>query len=171
MNRPRVSIALAIAGTLLVSACSAREPRAIVIGEDVCAYCRMQISDARFGGEAITRKGKIQTFDSVECLASWYLAIDDTSAVRTLLVSDYRRPGTLVPVAQARFVRGRPGTSPMGQGWIATASAEEAAGLSPTAGDAVLGWSGILADARARRDRADQAASEYRRHAAAGAGQ
>ncbi len=171
MSRALVSIALAIAGTLLVSACSPSGPRALAIGEDVCAYCRMQISDARFGGEAITRKGKIQTFDSVECLASWYLSIDDTTTVRTLLVSDYRRPGVLVPVATARFVRGRPGTTPMGQGWIATASDEAAAGLLATAGDTVLAWSGILADARALRRRADEAALEYRRHAVAGAGQ
>lgn len=168
MNRALVSIALAVAGTLLVSACSAGEPRALAIGEDVCAYCRMQISDARFGGEAITRKGRIQTFDSVECLASWYLALEDTSEVRRLLVSDYRRPGTLVPVAQARFVRGRPGTTPMGQGWIATASAGEAVGLSASAGDNVVGWSGVLADARVRRDRAHEVPSDQHRHAAGG---
>lgn len=170
MIRALVAISLAVAGALLVSGCAAGEPRALAIGEDVCAYCRMQISDARFGGEAITRKGRIQTFDSVECLASWYLAMDDTSEVRTLLVSDYRRPGTLVPVAQARFVRGRPGTTPMGQGWIAAASVEEAAGLSATAGDSVLGWSGVLADARARRSRTDEARHDQDRHAAPGVG-
>ena len=34
-------------------------------------------------------------------------------------VSDYRRPGTLVPATEARFLRARGGGSPMGKGLLA----------------------------------------------------
>ena len=41
---------------------------------DTCAYCRMTISDERFGGQFVTSKGKVHVFDSIECLAAFYLA-------------------------------------------------------------------------------------------------
>ena len=63
---------------ITLSACSNQKPRAINIGEDNCAYCKMGITDNRFSSELITSKGKVYKFDAVECLAAFYNNADPT---------------------------------------------------------------------------------------------
>ena len=38
---------------------------------DNCDFCRMTVSDQRFGAAAITSGGRTLHFDSIECLAAW----------------------------------------------------------------------------------------------------
>ena len=64
-------LAAAAAFLVMIGACAQAQPEPIALGKDACDQCRMTISDARFGGEAITTKGRILRFDSVECLAAW----------------------------------------------------------------------------------------------------
>ena len=58
------SITLFIFGllTLSLSSCSTA-PQPIRIGQDNCDFCKMTISDNRFGAEIITKKGKVYIFD------------------------------------------------------------------------------------------------------------
>lgn len=106
---------------LLSLACSSG-PVPIAYGVDDCAYCRMRISDPRYGGELVTRTGKVLEFDSIECLAAYYSGLQDTTAVRSRWVADYRNPGKLIPAEGAVYIhRGGPG-SPMGMGLLALAS-------------------------------------------------
>jgi copper chaperone NosL len=118
------------AAALLLGACAAPGPRPIAYDRDVCAFCSMTVSDPRYGAELITVKGKVHTFDSIECLASYYLTSRATT--RSLWVTD---AGRLVPAERARFRRAAPdaeGNSPMGLG------------LSAAAGG-TLGWADVLA--------------------------
>ena len=52
------------------------------LGKDNCDYCRMTISDARFGAEIITSKGKAYKFDDMHCILSFLKAggIDTTNS-------------------------------------------------------------------------------------------
>ena len=136
----RYALALAVSVGI---ACAGSTPRPLAVGEDDCGYCRMQITDARFGGEIVSAKGKIDTFDSIECIASYYLAQPGTTGVQ-LFVSDFERPGQLIPVSSALFHRGVSGTTPMGQGWTATAAATHA-------DQGAVRWSGVLEQVRAAR--------------------
>ena len=132
----------AIAIALLLAACSSG-PVPIAYDQDACDYCRMQISDPRFGGELITRTGKVHKFDSIECLASFYAGLEDSASVRSLWVSDYRKPGTLVPAREALYIHhGGPG-SPMGRGLLALQAGSDASSASVPAGDK-LSWSGVV---------------------------
>lgn len=58
-----------------LNSCST-EPQKIVIGKDLCSYCKMPISDNRFGAEIITQKGKAFKFDDVHCLLAYLKAPD-----------------------------------------------------------------------------------------------
>lgn len=49
----------------------AREPEPLKLGVDNCSFCKMTVSDARFGGEIITTKGKYYKFDDMHCLLSF----------------------------------------------------------------------------------------------------
>ena len=64
---------VAIAATfLLIFFCSCNTgPQPIKIGVDACSFCKMTISDNRFGGEIITKKGKAYKFDDIHCLLSF----------------------------------------------------------------------------------------------------
>ncbi len=47
------------------------KPTPLVVGTDMCSYCKMPYSDNRFGAELITRKGKIYKFDDVHCIVTF----------------------------------------------------------------------------------------------------
>lgn len=105
----------------LVSCTSQPEP--LKVGVDYCEHCHMQIADARFGGEVITKKGRIYKFDSISCLRH-YISKTPT-AIKTILVSDYFQPETLIPADTAHFVSSSQIAAPMGSGLAA--SKDEAA--------------------------------------------
>jgi copper chaperone NosL len=45
-------------------------PNSIKIGKDACSYCKMTVSDNRFGVVLVTEKGKNFIFDDPKCLAA-----------------------------------------------------------------------------------------------------
>lgn len=142
-RRPLVAWLLAaIALALLLVACSSG-PVPIAYDQDSCDYCRMQISDPRYGGELITRTGKVHKFDSIECLASFYATLQDSASVRSLWVSDYLKPGTLIPARQALYIHHAGPGSPMGRGLLAMQGSGGAAGAVAPAGD-TLSWSAVV---------------------------
>ena len=62
--------ATTIVFTILCGSCST-QPQPIQIEKDNCDFCKMSISDARFGGELVTAKGKAYKFDDMRCLISF----------------------------------------------------------------------------------------------------
>ena len=126
------------------AACSSGGPVPIAYDRDACDFCRMQISDPRYGGEAITRTGKVLKFDSIECLASYYVGLADRASVRSTWVSDYQRPGTLIPAADAHFIHHSGPGSPMGRGLLATASDTDARALAERLGGDAVAWTDVL---------------------------
>jgi copper chaperone NosL len=148
LRKGALLIAGAVAAPALgaLAACATTEPRPIAYGHDECAYCRMIISDARFGAALVTAKGRTVAFDSSECLASYYAQEGGNrgrDAAQSLWVSDYDHPGHLLPARRARFLRmGGPG-SPMGKGVAAFRSDADARGAAE--GSPTLGWDEVLA--------------------------
>jgi copper chaperone NosL len=146
MRRPSswwVRCTLSLVLVALAPACS-RDPRPIAYDADGCAYCRMQISDARFGAELITTKGKVYTFDSIECLLSFHRQASAAGDVRSVWVSDYRHPGSLIPATTATYVQLGAGHSPMGRGLLAVASDDDARLVAT--GSTIKRWADLLGD-------------------------
>ena len=131
-----------IAIALLLAACSSG-PVPIAYDQDSCDFCRMQISDPRYGGELITRTGKVHKFDSIECLASFVAGLRDSASIRSLWVSDYKKPGTLIPAREALFIHHPGPGSPMGRGLLALQPGSDAATGSVPAGD-TLSWGKVV---------------------------
>jgi copper chaperone NosL len=128
----------------LLAGCT-RSPQPIAYGGDACDYCRMVISDQRYGAELVTAKGKVHKFDSVECLAAYYLERRGEGSVASVWVADFQRPGTLVPAEAARYLRVSGPASPMGKGLMAFAPSADTAGLRRTFGGDPLRWTDVLA--------------------------
>lgn len=139
-----------------LSACQTR-PRPLVAGTDACDYCRMSVSDVRFGGELQLRSGRIYTFDAIECLASFYLA-NERNDVRGVWVADYAT-STLVPVDSAVFLRASGIQSPMGRSLVAFEQEASNNTLVAQYGGRAMRWPEVVELMRAERfvPRADSA--------------
>jgi copper chaperone NosL len=87
-------------GVLAATMACAAGPHVLQLGLDVCAECRMLVSDARFGAQVVTRTGKTLTFDSIECMKQ-YVAQLPVGSVREVWVADANHPGTLVRAVEA----------------------------------------------------------------------
>ncbi|MFL5578740.1 MAG: nitrous oxide reductase accessory protein NosL [Gemmatimonadaceae bacterium] len=133
----------------LAIACAPAGPRALRLGEEACGYCRMTITDPRFGAQARTPHGKTLTFDSIECLADWAAANDGAA---TAWVADFRAPAAWIPAAEARYVRLTRAGSPMGRGVAAVRAGAGAAELAAIgAAGPAIGWDSLVAEARDAR--------------------
>jgi copper chaperone NosL len=107
-----------------LSSCST-QPQPLRVGQDNCDFCKMTISDPRFGAEIITKKGKIFKFDDEHCIIGFLnskkVAQQDISGIYFI---DFTIPDKLVNVNDAVFLQCPALKSPMG-GNIAAFSNED----------------------------------------------
>jgi copper chaperone NosL len=132
--------AMAALALLLAAASCARSagPVPIGYGEVDCAVCRMRITDQRYGGEFVTHTGKVRQFDSIECLAGYASTAADSAGAA--YVTDFERPGHLLPVTGALFVRRGGSGSPMGAGLLAVRARADTASLRAAFAGELLTW-------------------------------
>lgn len=122
------------------------EPQPIRYGEDIGAYCRMTISDARYGTELLTKTGKAYKFDSVECLAGYMLAHPGIEAeTHSLWVTAFDDPDTLIPISKAFFLHAPALRSPMGMNLSAFGAGTTEDAVLEAYGGEILSWDDVLA--------------------------
>lgn len=142
--------AVAIVATLVLGAAACARtsgPVPIAYGAADCDVCRMRITDERYGGEFVTRTGKVHQFDSIECLARYVSTTPDAGASGFAYVSDFERPGHLLPVARALFVQRGAGGSPMAAGLLAVGPAVDTADAQARFGGRTLTWQQVVEQA------------------------
>jgi copper chaperone NosL len=138
-----------IAIAAIIGACDS-PPDELVPGLDACEYCRMTVSDARFGGQVVTSTGKALTFDAVECLASYVLGAGEDLDRGRVRVADFET-SLLIPVDSAVFIVGGAISSPMGRAIVAFSASHDAAALVASHGGRSLAWDGVIEQLRAER--------------------
>lgn len=106
----RRDVILMMMGVVVTPAlgCTPHDP-SIAFDLDTCEFCRMTISDRRYGAAARTTGGRVVRFDSIECLARWVNSSAD--APSKIWVVDAMAPGTMVAL-EAAVIR-RTAGSPM----------------------------------------------------------
>ncbi|MBN8675533.1 MAG: nitrous oxide reductase accessory protein NosL [Chitinophagales bacterium] len=105
---------LLIALILTTVSCNTK-PSPFDPGKDVCHFCKMSITDTRFGGELITKKGKIFKFDDLHCMISFLKAGTETdNNLSQKLTINFEKPNTFLDVDKAVFVISPELKSPMG---------------------------------------------------------
>lgn len=142
MDRRHALAVLALA--LIAGGCSSG-PRALVAGEDSCEYCRMTIDDVRFGAMVITAKGRIQTFDSIECLASYVAALSASDRPRGVYVANHEHPSQWMDAAKATYLHQSQLRSPMGRELAAFPREADRNTLIQRYGGRAMVWSDVLA--------------------------
>lgn len=119
-----VSAMLVIA--LFLTGCNPK-PEKINFGKDNCAECKMTIMDPKFGGEIVTKKGKVYKFDDVHCIATFLKRRGvEMNDIHQTLFTDYNNSGEFIKVNDAEFVVSSQLKSPMGGNAAAFKNKEEA---------------------------------------------
>ena len=144
IGRSLLVVVLTVLATLFLASCGKRGPEPIAYGQENCDFCRMNISDARFGAELVMQTGKVKKFDSVECLASYYLQEHASGKVHSVWVSDFAAPGEFVAVDSASFLQGGDAHSPMGLRLIAFSNPAGARAAQGRFGGELLAWDAVL---------------------------
>lgn len=129
---------------LSLSGCGPKGPVPVSVGEDGCSQCLMTIADERYATELITKKGKVHFFDSVECLAGFYLS-QDPDDVASLWVTDFHTQARLIPVGEAFFLRSKDLRSPMGMNLTAFGDGIGRETVLNSFIGEILDWAGVLA--------------------------
>jgi len=114
LERREVLKLLVLAPLLGLAACAPRGPEPIRYGEAICPYCRMMISDNRYGAQLITRRGRVHSFDSIECMVAYAIrnALMDTDLLGRY-VTDFEHPGNLMAAEEAAYLQSPQLRSPM----------------------------------------------------------
>lgn len=112
-HAPIMKFVLLFCSSILLTSCST-EPEPIMVGKDNCGFCKMTVSDPRFGAEIVTNKGKVYKFDDEHCILAFMkadkLAKKDIAGV---YFTDFNSPHTLIHVEDAYFLQSPALKSPM----------------------------------------------------------
>lgn len=98
----------------LISSCNTG-PEPLNMGVDNCHFCKMTISDVRFGAELVTKKGKVYKFDDSKCMIN-YLGTKDIEPkeVKNIYLTNYAGAHQLLDVNNALLLNAAELRSPMG---------------------------------------------------------
>lgn len=129
---------------VLVQACSVK-PEPLVYGKDMCHACKMTLVDPKFGGEILTKKGKVYKFDDINCMVNFYASeYEEQANIQQILVTDFVTKNKLIDVTTAYFVRAEAVRSPMAGGVAAFTSREELNSYNKEWNGELLTWNEVV---------------------------
>lgn len=127
----------------LLFSCSPK-PEPIDYGNDVCDFCKMNITDNKYAAELVTSKGKIYKFDSIECLFQFKnLEFKSDNEIHVELVNDFSNPGELIDLRKAFFLKSDVFRSPMGMNVLSVSSEEKLSEIKSQHGGQVLTYNEV----------------------------
>ncbi|MCC6411077.1 MAG: nitrous oxide reductase accessory protein NosL [Saprospiraceae bacterium] len=110
----RATKVLGLLGVVVLMGACSPEPRPLNYGKDACHFCKMTLSDKRYGAEIVTQKGKVYVFDDLNCMVGFEAKGEVPSAQIALrLAARFDVPQTLIPVENAVFLHAAALKSPM----------------------------------------------------------
>ncbi len=146
-SRKRRGLAAALLLGAVASGCAPAGPRPIALGQDQCHYCKMEITDARYGAQVVMRTGRVQVFDSVECLAA-FVGSAPAESIASVWVADVAAPATFVRAEQAGYLLDGVLRGPMGRA-VSFATPAAAAAEGARTGGVTVSWRALVADSAA----------------------
>jgi copper chaperone NosL len=145
IKRSRTTLLILWMSVLMTVQSCSTEVQPIRFGSDACSFCKMVISDPRFGAELITHKGKVYKFDDVQCLIGYIKQTHKSDTeVGSVFMVDYSQTKNLYGVEKMQLLSSDMLNSPMG-GNIAAFSNSDSLNRSKETllGDIVL-WKDLV---------------------------
>jgi len=110
---PVIKLVLLFCTSISLASCST-EPKPIIVGKDNCDFCKMAISDPRFGAEVVSKKGKVYKFDDQHCIVGFIKSDKLTeNDIAGVYFTDFNKPHDLIQVEDAHFLQSPALKSPM----------------------------------------------------------
>ena len=104
---------------LLLQSCNTG-PETIVTGRDNCYFCKMTITDIKYGAEIVTKKGKAYKFDDVHCtLAFLHSKMMEEKDIKDIYLVDFAGDHSLVKTGESFLLQGEAIHGPMNGNVIA----------------------------------------------------
>ncbi|WP_262247939.1 nitrous oxide reductase accessory protein NosL [Parapedobacter soli] len=126
---------------LAAQACGSDGPTPINYGHEQCAHCRMTVSDARFGCQLATKKGRAYNFDDVQCMVAFVKAGGVAEEeVAKFYLPDYSNSNELLPSEGLFLLKSESLKSPMRGDVAAFASKEDLMKVQEVHGGEELTW-------------------------------
>ena len=113
-------------------------PEAITVGKDQCTFCKMTVSDSRFGAVLVTKTGKTFKFDDAHCILSW-IKENHMGAIKCYF-TDFSNTHGLIVAGQAMFLKSDAIKTPMGGNIAAFSSINDLNAVLKQYKGTVLHW-------------------------------
>lgn len=130
-----------IGGMLLIGSCN-RKPQPIHYGSDACDFCRMVVTNRHFGGEVVTKKGKVYKFDDIHCelsfLQSHFIIKND---IADIYLVDFSVPDQFIKASESFLLKSEALRSPMGGNAAAFKSTDSITKFQRQFNGTVITWS------------------------------
>jgi copper chaperone NosL len=125
---------------MIMSSCSA-QPEPLKMGVDACDFCKMTLTDPKFGAELITKKGRISRFDDTQCLTG-YMSREklSTAELKSIWLVDYAGNGQFVEAEKAILLKSEKLRSPMGGNVAAFSTHEKMEAVKKNYPGEILSW-------------------------------
>lgn len=137
---------LVLIGLLLLVGCRPSEPKPVEItATDMCASCKMAISEKRWAAELLDRDGEPVKFDDIGCMLRYRKRMQDSGAIVAFFVVDFESRRWL-QAATAHYVRSPEFRTPMGSGIVAYNEASSAAAAAAEHHGELLRFTDLLRD-------------------------
>jgi copper chaperone NosL len=114
-SRSRTVLAGVAAAMLIFTASSCNAgPQPLKTGVDQCSFCKMTLSDNRFGAEIITKKGRAFKFDDPHCLLAYLGKETNQEGIASIYFVTFEGDHSLIDAEKAFFLKSDQLQSPMG---------------------------------------------------------
>lgn len=125
-----------------LSSCGNGSSEPIQLNSDACEFCKMTISDGRFGAELITDKGRVYKFDDIGCLIR-YKTTNLNTIGKSFYVHDFSSVNTLIPAESAYYISSDKLNSPMGGNYAAFVTKDAAELMNRSIQGEISDWTTI----------------------------
>lgn len=133
-------VAIAASMFIFFASCSS-SPEPFQYGKDVCYFCKMGIVDPKFGGEVITKKGKVYKFDDEVCMIRFLKTGElKENEISKKVVVNFLKQNDFITVENAFFYQSLELKSPMGGNAAAFSSQQEAEKLKEPSDVQIFKW-------------------------------
>jgi len=137
----KIAMRSGIAFMCFVMASCNRGPDPIQPGRDNCEYCKMTVTDTRFGAEIVTKKGRVYKFDDSHCLLSYLKGKNlEHSSIMDIYFTDFCNDHLLTKSGNALLLKSDQLKSPMSGNIAAFSNADSLKSVMNEIGGSVITW-------------------------------
>ncbi|MCO5259110.1 MAG: nitrous oxide reductase accessory protein NosL [Crocinitomicaceae bacterium] len=123
--------------------CGSKQVEPIRLNTDGCDFCKMTISDGRFGVEIITTKGRVYKFDDLKCMLN-YVNENESTEIASYYINNYLGNNELIDATNAFYLHHVSLNSPMRGNFAAFVAESAAKEYSQEIEADILTWNEIL---------------------------